>query len=176
MSALIRADNGWRGSVEYQYTKRELIASECNFVLVCTKTNQGNERRIRFPVGQSIARDGRGNKLTTQYQYGKAAMRGEGEDSEEDEGGDPNSTIDKYEIQACEFLGYEQVTVISYDAVAESQSPTSELRYEVDKFWLALAVSPNGSGQAVPRVHGRANNRANRSTLRSKPAVLGGRC
>ncbi|RIK46104.1 MAG: hypothetical protein DCC57_15840, partial [Chloroflexi bacterium] len=131
---LQKADNGWNGSVEYSYQARLLSSTECNYSLVCTATNQGNERRYRFAVNRTTARDGRGYKLITDYSYANPKMRGELHDGN---------------IHAREFLGYETVIATSYATVAEAQTPSTELRYEEMRFHQA-AVSPDVNNNTLP--------------------------
>jgi hypothetical protein len=119
---LRKADNGWNGSVEYSYQARLLSSSECNYNLVCTATNQGNERRYRFTVNRTTARDGRGNKLVTDYSYTSPKLRGELYDGN---------------LHAREFLGYQTVIATSFATVAEAQTPSTELRYEEMRFHQA---------------------------------------
>jgi RHS repeat-associated protein len=134
---LQKADNGWKGVVEYRYVARLLSNSECNYNLVCQASNQGNERRYRFAVDRVTTFDGRGYKRVTDYSYANPKMRGELHDGN---------------IHSREFLGFETVLATRYATVAEAQTPSTELRYEELRFHQALvSPDPNNNNQPTPR-------------------------
>lgn len=105
------ADNSLGGKVQFTYTAKNLDPNQCP-TTVCTATNQGDERRWRFPVTRTTINDGMGNQIVTDYAYQNPAMRGE---------------YNQYgTLAASEFLGFKDSTARHFEIVAEGTTPNQE--------------------------------------------------
>jgi RHS repeat-associated protein len=122
---LVQVDNDWQGKTAFEYLGVLLSNAECDYTNVCTQTNQGNERRYRFVVKNSIVRDGSGDKLVTAYTYIGPRMRGDFRDDH---------------LIGREFLGFANATARHYERVAENAVESADLQYETFVFTQTLAT------------------------------------